>query len=76
MDSLLTRLKPFYIAKLEEVKDKHPFTYNKIIEDLTTNVIYGDLKISAAMILGSFLTHNSVDLYSLNSEIFKPFKIK
>ena len=76
MDSLLTRLKPFYIAKLEEVKSKHPFTYNTIIEDLTTNVIYGDLKISAAMNLESFLTNGSVDLYNLNSELFKPLKIK
>jgi len=76
MDSLLTRLKPFYIAKLEEVKDTHPYAYKAIIKNLTNNVIYADLKITDAMNLESFLTNGSVDLYNLNSELFKPLKIK
>tara|TARA_R110000803_G_scaffold57536_1_gene115462 strand:+ start:706 stop:936 length:231 start_codon:yes stop_codon:yes gene_type:complete len=76
MEILLNRLKPFYIAKLEEVKDEHPYTYKVIIRDLTNQYIYGDLTVSSAMTLCTFLTNNSVDLYSLNSEIFNPLKIK
>ena len=76
MDSLLTRLKPFYIAKLEEVKDNFPASYERILKCLKNNTYYGDLTISSAMTLGTFLTNNSVNLYSLDSEIFKPFKIK
>ena len=76
MDSLLTRLKPFYIAKLEEVRDTHPYAYATMISDLTNNVIYGDLKVSSAMTLASFLAYSSIDLYNLNSKLFKPLKIK
>lgn len=76
MDSLLTRLKPFYIAKLEEVKDKYPSTYRNILEVLSTEVIYGDVKISDAMSLAHYLTNDTIDIHYLNTELFKPIKIK
>ena len=76
MKILLNRLKPFYIAKLEEVKDKYPSTYRNLLEVLSKEVIYGDVKVSDAMSLAHYLTHDTVDMYALNSELFNPLKIK
>ena len=76
MEVLLNRLKPEYLIKLEAVKDKHPYTYNAIVHDLSTHYVYGDLTVGSAMTLCTSLTNNSENLYSVNSEIFKPLKIK
>ena len=76
MEILLNRLKPFYIAKLEEVKDKYPSTYRNLFTVLSTEVIYGDVKVSDAMSLAHFLTNDTTDMYALNAELFKPLKIK
>ena len=76
MEILLNRLKPEYLIKLEAVKDDHPYTYKVMVRDLTNQYIYGDLTVGSAMTLCTFLTNNSENLYSLNSEIFKPFEIK
>ena len=76
MKKLIDRLRPEYLIKLDEVKDKHPYTYNAMVLDLTSHYVYGDLTVGSAMSLCTFLTNNSENLYSLNSEIFKPFEIK
>jgi|TARA_R110001606_G_C15069191_1_gene615799 hypothetical protein len=76
MEILLNRLKPFYIAKLEEVKDKYPSTYRNLLAVLSTEVIYGDVKVSDAMSLAHFLTDDTIDMYALNTELFNPLKIK
>ena len=76
MEILLNRLKPFYIAKLEEVKDKYPSTYRNLLEVLSKEVIYGDVKVSDAMSLAHFLTADTIDMHALNSELFNPLEIK
>jgi len=76
MKILLNRLKPFYIAKLEEVKDKYPSTYRNLLEVLSKEVIYGDVKVSDAMSLAHFLTADTIDMHALNSELFNPLEIK
>ena len=76
MEILLNRLKPFYIAKLEEVKDKYPSTYRNLLDVLSTEVIYGDIKVSDAMSLAHFLTADTIDMHALNSELFNPLEIK
>ena len=76
MRILLNRLKPFYLAKLEEVKNEYPYTYKSLLLVLSTEVIYGDVRVSDAMSLAHYLTNDTVDMYSLNSELFNPLKIK
>jgi len=76
MDILLNRLKPFYLAKLEEVKNEYPSTYRNLLAVLSKEVIYGDVRVSDAMSLAHYLTNDTVDMYALNSELFNPLKIK
>ena len=54
MEILLNRLKPEYLIKLEAVKDKHPYTYNAMVQDLTNQYVYGDLTVGSAMTLCTF----------------------
>jgi len=74
MDILLNRLKPFYLAKLEEVKNEYPSTYRNLLAVLSKEVIYGDVRVSDAMSLAHYLTNDTVDMYALNSELFNPLK--
>ena len=76
MDILLNRLKPFYLAKLEEVKNEYPSTYRNLLAVLSKEVIYGDVRVSDAMSLAHYLTNDTVDMYALNSELFNPLKLK
>lgn len=76
MRKLINRLKPFYLAKLEEIKDIYPYAHKNISRILNTEVIYGDVKVSDAMTLTHYLTNDTVDIHSLNSELFNPLKIK
>ena len=42
MDSLLKRLKPFIKENLEKDKETYPASYNRIITDLSENIIQDD----------------------------------
>jgi len=74
MDILLNRLKPFYKAKLDELNNTYPYTYRRLSKVLHTEVIYGDVRVSDAMSLAHYLTNDTVDIHSLNSELFNPLK--
>jgi len=68
MRNLYERLKPEYRAKLDEIKDKYPNTYEDIINQLTTNMFYTELRIG---LVGSLCSHlgitftlsNFIDLF-------------
>jgi len=47
--TLLQRLQPQFTQKLESVKKEYPSAYNNIINILTENEYYSELKISDAV---------------------------
>lgn len=54
MRNLLERLKPEHKAKLNEIKDKYPNTYEDIVKQLTINMFYTELRIG---LVGSICSH-------------------
>lgn len=68
MRNLYERLKPEYKAKLDEIKDKYPNTYEDIDYKLKTNRFYTELTIglvgSICSLIGlTFTLSNFIDLF-------------
>jgi len=54
MDSLLKRLKPFIKENLEKDKDKYPSSYNRIVTDLSKNIIVSDVAFGTLTTLSNY----------------------
>ena len=54
MKSLLERLKPYIKDNLEKEKDKYPSSYNRIITDLSNNIIVSDVSLGTLTTLSGY----------------------
>mgnify|MGYP001156752445 FL=1 len=69
MDSLLERLKPFIKENLEKDKDKYPSSYNRVITDLSNNIIVSDVEFGTLTTLSNYTNGkyqmSILDLYNM-----------
>lgn len=62
--TLLERLKPEFIVKIDSIQQQYPSTYKCIITSLKDSEYYTDLRVGDAL---SLLTHLDLDLSNLNT---------
>lgn len=69
MGSLLERLKPFIKENLEKEKDKYPSSYNRIVTDLSNNIVVSDLTFGTLTTLSNYTNGkyqmSILDLYNM-----------
>ena len=69
MDSLLERLKPFIKENLEKDKDKYPSSYNRIVTDLSNNIVVSDVAFGTLTTLSNYTDGkyqmSILDLYNM-----------
>ncbi len=53
--TLLEKMKPEYLDRLQQVKAEYPSTYDTFIQALNDNYSWGDLKVTTASHLISFI---------------------
>jgi hypothetical protein len=62
--TLLDRLKPEFIVKIDSIEQQYPSTYKCIIKSLKDNDYYTDLRVGDAL---SLLAHLDLDISNLTS---------
>ena len=70
MKSLLERLKPYIKDNLEKEKDKYPSSYNRIITDLSNNIIVSDVSLGTLTTLRGY----SGEWLSTINELYNMFE--
>ena len=69
MGSLLERLKPFIKENLEKDKDKYPSSYNRIVTDLSNNIVVSDVAFGTLTTLSNYTDGkyqmSILDLYNM-----------
>ena len=71
MKSLLEKLKPYIKDNLEKEKDKYPSSYNRIITDLSNNIIVSDVSLGTLTTLSGY----TGEYLSTVNELYNMFEV-